>query len=452
MRYLTNNADLILASLVGLQQPHDEVSEVAVRRAIVQFWHEVDELLVRGFVERRPDGLAITKAGWEYANEQMAAVKKVEEYSCFEPGCAGFKMRLVFEFDIRDCERTIVVPAHISFEEFHTIIQATMNWMNYHLYDFTLEDKDGKLLVLTHVEPTPHAVDAMWQMFSMGDEEEEEERVDAAGVYLDSIFPDVMRAVYNYDYGDGWCIFIDCLGEATLEDGFPTCLDGTGDAPPEDVGGEWGFQEFLDILNDPSDPDRPHMVEWGLSQGYMPFDLADVVSRLRTWRNFTANDAKSYALAPGSQSANNPQPLSEEEAAARSEAAKANRVACSKYLGTFEKSLRASRVSEKTVQKHLDGMQLFLFDFLNDGDVATMEESPALIDWFMGDWVPRNGWATKTTLKGYATSLKKFYKCMLDEGLVPYIAYRYVLDEIKLHMDEWLEPFDGSYGYWVKTN
>ena len=447
MRELSEGAELLLATTTMLKDTKDGEAIEAFGKLLVDYTHEADELVIRGLVIWEDGVLRLTDAGQAFADARIKEYRDREAFSHLEDGCAGFEMRLRFDFYELVCERTITVPAEITFEEFHTIIQATMNWMNYHLYDFMLQDKSGDMLVIAAVEPTSHTpVDSMWQMFAM-DDDDEGERIDAAEVRLDSYFPDVKRAIYSYDYGDGWSIFIECVGATTLEDGFPSCLAGTGDAPPEDVGGEGGFQEFLMTVSDPEDPECAEMREWGLSQGFEPFDLVGVQARLRRWRDFTARDTKSYALAPGGQAKPEPQKPSEEEVAAHDKAVNANMAACATYLKAFEESLRASRLSEKTVKRHLDNMDLYLNAFLNDGDVATMEEGAALVDQFMRVWAPAYGWATKTSLKGYATSLKKFYKCMFDKGLVSGLHYYHVLDEIKFCMDEWLEPFNYP-SYW----
>ncbi|MGM0903892.1 MAG: IS1096 element passenger TnpR family protein [Bacillota bacterium] len=65
--------------------------------------------------------------------------------------------------------------------------------------------------------------------------------------------------------------------------GFPSqpvtpsiCMDGEGNAPPEDVGGSYGYTEFLNILANPSHPDHQHMLHWGRMQGYEDFNIEQV--------------------------------------------------------------------------------------------------------------------------------------------------------------------------------
>ncbi|CAN7639258.1 plasmid pRiA4b ORF-3 family protein [Brucella pseudogrignonensis] len=57
---------------------------------------------------------------------------------------------------------------------------------------------------------------------------------------------------YFYDFGDSWehSIRIERVFPAIGKEG-PMLLEATGNFPPEDVGGPWGYQEFCDALADP---------------------------------------------------------------------------------------------------------------------------------------------------------------------------------------------------------
>jgi hypothetical protein len=47
-----------------------------------------------------------------------------------------------------------------------------------------------------------------------------------------------------------------------MEHWLPLCLDGRRSAPPEDVGRTGGFEEFLEVMANPSDEDHAAMREW----------------------------------------------------------------------------------------------------------------------------------------------------------------------------------------------
>ena len=87
------------------------------------------------------------------------------------------------------------------------------------------------------------------------------------------------RLVYEYDFGDGW--EHDLLVEKVLElepgATYPVCIKRRRACPPEDVGGIWGYAEFLEILSDPDHPEYEERLEWvGGEFDPEEFDVEDV--------------------------------------------------------------------------------------------------------------------------------------------------------------------------------
>jgi Plasmid pRiA4b ORF-3-like protein len=70
--------------------------------------------------------------------------------------------------------------------------------------------------------------------------------------------------VYQYDFGNNW------RHEVVLEKIIPVndvvkapiCFGGARRCPPEDVGGVSGYQEFLDVIFDPTHQEYEHLVRW----------------------------------------------------------------------------------------------------------------------------------------------------------------------------------------------
>jgi hypothetical protein len=89
---------------------------------------------------------------------------------------------------------------------------------------------------------------------------------------------------YEYDFGDSW--EHELLVEKILppEPGvrYPLCLKGKGACPPEDVGGVWGYDSFLEAIADPKHPEHDDMLEWvGGEFDPEAFDLDEVNEALR---------------------------------------------------------------------------------------------------------------------------------------------------------------------------
>ena len=147
--------------------------------------------------------------------------------------------------------RRIQVPAGYTFWELHVAIQDAMGWENYHLHEFGAVDPVSR-------EPL---------RIGIPDDEWPEERPMLAGweVPLAPHFPRVGTHVsYLYDFGDGWRHIVTFEGTQPRQDGesYPRCVDGARACPPEDVGGPYGYAEFLEALRDPRHDRHDELVEW----------------------------------------------------------------------------------------------------------------------------------------------------------------------------------------------
>lgn len=139
--------------------------------------------------------------------------------------------------------RRFVVPATITLDRLHDVIQIVMGWTDSHLHEFTL----GKKRYTEYPESREDGFEC--GKYRLGDLLKQKGRTFA----------------YLYDFGDGW------EHELTLEDNryFDpemhsniVCLDGARACPPEDVGGATGNFEFCEALYDPYHEDHQRLVEW----------------------------------------------------------------------------------------------------------------------------------------------------------------------------------------------
>ncbi len=99
-----------------------------------------------------------------------------------------------------------------------------------------------------------------------------------------------------------------------------------------------------------------------------------------------------------------------------------------------------SGLSEKTVLKHVDNVAFYINDYLLREEPVQPEDGVDDIGWFLGDWfICKALWASKTAIKGYAASFKKFYGFMLEQGRIDADALDGLKQEIKEEMPSWLE-------------
>lgn len=166
--------------------------------------------------------------------------------------------------------REVTVPLRFTFAELHTVLQKLFSWADYHMHDFIILNKDT---------PVASIVD---QLDDFDDEKDEPVILEQTAT-LEAYLPKYKRAVYRYDFGDGWEHLIEVQDILFDYDKYHAhCLDGEGDAPPEDVGGEGGYENFIEIMADPKHPEYADMKEWVAGQyWHRPFELEAVNRQLK---------------------------------------------------------------------------------------------------------------------------------------------------------------------------
>lgn len=141
--------------------------------------------------------------------------------------------------------RHIEVPLKIRLDRLHAVIQAAMGWTDTHLYEFRAGDAGWGV-------PDPDG-------FCDGP-------MDAKKTTLEKVLEDTgARTIqYIHDFGDDWdhSIRIERVYEAIPGVIYPRLLKATGACPPEDVGGAWGYEEFLEALADPDHEQHEDMLHW----------------------------------------------------------------------------------------------------------------------------------------------------------------------------------------------
>ena len=101
-------------------------------------------------------------------------------------------------------------------------------------------------------------------------------------IKIDQYLEEQGHFIYNYDFGDDWRILVEL--EEIVEDyyfGYPTLLDGEGIAPPEDVGGPPGFEEFQLVYQDPTHPEYLSTYAWAEGQYYLPLNIVKINEGLK---------------------------------------------------------------------------------------------------------------------------------------------------------------------------
>lgn len=113
-----------------------------------------------------------------------------------------------------------------------------------------------------------------------------------------------------------------------------------------------------------------------------------------------------------------------------------------KLLSIFENSLKG--LSEKTVNLHLSNASLFLDEYFYREGLENPQEGASYIDSFFDFFVRKCLWSSPNTVKQLASSMKKFYKCMYENGIVDSEALSDVLTQISWGLEEWMDESDIS--------
>lgn len=195
-------------------------------------------------------------------------------------------MKISMPFEGLSIWRRVRVPLNMPFNEVHNMLQILFGWTNSHLHEFYVFDQTETTEPYTYSSPYHVTGDYKPVLNIVMNEElmsesKEVERILEKNILLSDIVPKFTVMKYVYDFGDNWqheIIVEKIVNDEPAES--PVCLDGEGNAPPEDCGGEPGFREFLEVMGDPSHLEHTSMKDWAAGQLYRGFDKGLVNHRL----------------------------------------------------------------------------------------------------------------------------------------------------------------------------
>ena len=169
--------------------------------------------------------------------------------------------------------RRFQVCSNITFRELHKTLQVVMGWWNYHLHLFQV----GSLTI------TDRETLAEWEDVGIPN--------DVARLN-EHVRQEEMTFIYEYDFGDSWVHELvleqilpveETAGTEPAETAvYPHCLAGERACPPEDCGGVWGYETFLNAIQNPQHPEHDSYLEW-IGGAFDPegFDLDKVTQQFR---------------------------------------------------------------------------------------------------------------------------------------------------------------------------
>jgi Plasmid pRiA4b ORF-3-like protein len=184
--------------------------------------------------------------------------------------------------------RRVEVPLDIRLDELHRVIQAAMGWEDYHLYEFRRAGTAWGVPDPTWDFPGTSALPA------------------ADASLADLLGDRAKRFTYVYDFGDDWrhTVRVEAVAEAAPGVRYPRFLDGEGRCPPEDVGGPWGYADFLEAVADPGHERHDELLQW-CGGTFDPTDIGEAAIR-EGFARLATRLARKGARRPGSEVSGGP--------------------------------------------------------------------------------------------------------------------------------------------------
>jgi len=181
------------------------------------------------------------------------------------PGQSVFRLRIQLNDVDPVIWRRLLVPGAVRMAKLADILLAAMGWSNSHLHAFMVGEK----------------------RYGMNFDEFPEGEIDEKTVTVLQALREERRFTFEYDFGDSWehDIVIEELTWSNFGLKYAVCLDGANACPPDDVGGTWGYAEFLSAIADPTHDEHQSYLEWaGGSFDPTEFDLGEVNALLQKVR------------------------------------------------------------------------------------------------------------------------------------------------------------------------
>jgi Plasmid pRiA4b ORF-3-like protein len=131
--------------------------------------------------------------------------------------------------------RRIEIPSAMRLDLLHEVMQVAFDWHGYHLHAFET---------------------ACGEFGASDDGDDWSDRNDETTAALAQVAAaEKAKVVYSYDFGDDWRhdIVVEKIVPAEPGVAYPRCTGGRREAPPEDCGGIWAFNEYQADLDDTFD-------------------------------------------------------------------------------------------------------------------------------------------------------------------------------------------------------
>jgi len=229
----------------------------------------IEILVDRGAIPKWK-GKRITRTVWEWTQTKPAASHR---------GQSSDNTAAVYRFKIilRDTDPVIwrrIETQDVTLGKLHELIQTAMSWTDSHLHQFEIAGAryaDPRLLL------------DGWGDF---------DAIDYSGIRISDLVTKhgaKLRIGYEYDFGDGWQheIILEAVTESEPGIKYLRCVAGERACPPEDIGGVYGFADYVEAITNPRHSEYRDSLDWNGPFDPAKFNAATATRRMRkglpTW-------------------------------------------------------------------------------------------------------------------------------------------------------------------------
>ncbi len=220
------------------------------------------EILVNREAIPRWKGKRITRAVWEWtltspaaSHRRQSGNNKVTVYRC--------------KIILRDTHPVIwrrIETQDVTLNQLHELIQTAMGWSNSHQHQFEIA---GCRYIDRHLTM------AGW---------DDPDAIEDSGIRISDLVSkhgSKLRMGYEYDFGDSWQhdVLLEAVTESESGVKYPRCVAGERACPPEDIGGAYGFADYVEAITNKKHSKHRDYLEW-----YGPFDPAKFQAATATRR------------------------------------------------------------------------------------------------------------------------------------------------------------------------
>lgn len=155
----------------------------------------------------------------------------------------AIQLKIILDNTKPEVWRTVQIMQGSSLRTLHYLIQDIFWWKGYHSYLF-------KVGVDEYSDPEMDTEFEGW--------------LDDSKAKVGKIVEKHPEFEFIYDFGDWWShkVIFEGFVEASLSEKYPVCIDGKNAAPPEDVGGPPGFEEFKAAIKNKKHDRHQEFLDW----------------------------------------------------------------------------------------------------------------------------------------------------------------------------------------------